>query len=146
MAWAGWRWKILIFFHIFKPHQNLLSTVLIHLQKCFISKTTYFDRETSYWVIPLWKKGQRKNIKIITTNFTQRSKLVDFFQTKFSNIIFKHITDVHTTFQKLFQRRDFLMVFVWMAQRTGMHMFPKHTKLIIQIKTKNKITQKEIFT
>jgi hypothetical protein len=57
------------------------------------------------------EKGQRKKIKIITTNFTQRPKLVDFFQTKFSNIILKYITDVRTAFQKLFQRRDFLMVF-----------------------------------
>ena len=61
------------------------------------------------------------------TNFTQRSKLVDFFQTKFSNIIFKYITDVCTTFQKLFQRRNFIMVFVWMAQCTGRCIFKSKT-------------------
>jgi hypothetical protein len=58
------------------------------------------------------------------TNFTQRSKLVNFFQTKFSNIIFKYITDVRTTFQKLFQRRDFLWsLSEWLSAQVGV--FPK---------------------
>jgi hypothetical protein len=80
------------------------------------------------------EKGQRKKIKIITTNFTQRPKLVDFFQTKFSNISFKYTTDVRTTFKKLFQRRDFLMVFCLNGSRYEHAYFSKHTKLINPIK------------
>jgi hypothetical protein len=83
--------------YFFRPHRNFLILSFIQVQKCFISKTTCYDRETYFLSHSFTEKGQRKKIKMIMTNFAQRLKLVTFFQTtKFFffniNIIFRNIS------------------------------------------------------
>ena len=53
-------WYFIIYF--FRPHQNFLTLSFIQLQKCFISKTTYYDRETSFLSYSFMEMGQRKKI------------------------------------------------------------------------------------
>jgi hypothetical protein len=63
---------------------------------------------------------------MIMTNFAQRLKSVNFFQTiKFSNI---DIIDVCTNFQKLFQRRNFSIIFFLNSSVTGMGVVFKNAK------------------
>jgi hypothetical protein len=50
--------------YFFRPHQKIffLTLSFIQPQKCFISKTTYYDRETSFLSHSFTEKGQHKKI------------------------------------------------------------------------------------